>query len=229
MIPLGGFFVLVIVVIFVGLAAAIYATVVRARAMRAFAAAHGLTYAGRDWQHGDAGFPLFSKGNRRHWANVLNGTWQQLPVVYADYQYTVQEGRNSQTYRFSVVMVDAGLSTPQVEVAPRGLLGRLIEDVGSGEGLQFESADFNHRFSVHCGEPRFAYALIDARMMEALMQCDPGLHVTFGPSRALVWGKRQPVRLLDRVFEASAALMARIPDMVRREYGGVTPPPAAVG
>ena len=129
---------------------------------------------------------------------MLGGSWQGLPVVYADYQYTEQEGRNSETFSFSVVVVNIPLATPQVEVAPRGLLGRLVESVGSGAGLQFESEDFNHRFVVHCADPRFAYELIDARMMETLMQCDPGLHMTFGPSRALVWEQIQdPARVLD--------------------------------
>jgi hypothetical protein len=70
------------------------------------------------------------------------------------------------------------------------LLGKLVEDVGGGAGLQFESVGFNHRFSVHCYDAKFEYALIDARMMETLVQCEAPSHVTFGPSRAMVWCSR---------------------------------------
>jgi hypothetical protein len=225
----GALILLVALVVVAGLAAAVYAAVQRTRGMKAFAAAHGLRYSGSDWQLGDCGFDLFTRGNRRQWSHVLSGAWQGVPNVYADYQYTVQEGRNSETFSFSVVVVTIPLATPQVEVAPRGFLGRLVEEVGSGSGLQFESQDFNHRFAVHCADPRFAYELIDARMMETLLGLDPGLHLTFGATMAMVWCKRLPLRSLERLFDAAAAIIHRVPDLVRREYGGIPPPPAAVG
>ena len=225
----GAVFLLFALVIVVGLAVVAYLAVQRTRGMQAFAVAHGLTYSRSGWALGDCGFQLFTRGNRRRWTHVLGGSWQGLPVVYADYQYTEQEGRNSETFSFSVVVVNIPLATPQVEVAPRGLLGRLVESVGSGAGLQFESEDFNHRFVVHCADPRFAYELIDARMMETMLRQDPGVHLTFGTIMAMVWSKQLPLRSIDRLFDSAAAIIARVPDLVRREYGGIPPPPAAVG
>ena len=225
----GALILLFVLVLAVGLAAVAYLVVQRTRGMKAFAAAHGLRYSGSSWELGDCGFQLLTRGNHRRWTHVLDGAWQGLPVAYADYQYTDQQGRNSQTFRFSVVVINIPLATPQVEVAPRGLLGRLVEAVGSGSGLQFESEEFNHRFVVHCADPRFAYELIDARMMETLLRQDPGLHLTFGTIMAMVWSKQLPLRSLDRLFASAAAIIARVPDLVRREYGGIPPPPAAVG
>ena len=47
------------------------------------------------------------RSGRKRWTHVLRGTWKGIDVTYADYQYTVQEGRNSQTFRFSTMAVYA--------------------------------------------------------------------------------------------------------------------------
>src|SRR5437016_9076617 len=109
--------VLIIVAIIALIVIAGYASAARTRGLRAFATAHGLTFAGSDWEYGDRGFPLFMRSGRKRWTHVLRGTWKGIDVTYADYQYTVQEGRNSQTFRFSTAFTSTGLLTPQVEIA----------------------------------------------------------------------------------------------------------------
>src|SRR5437588_206395 len=94
----------VVAIVAVLIAVALWLNARRARAMRAFASNHGLSYMGKTWVLGDCDFSLFLKGSRRRWANVMSGTWNTTTAVYADYSFTENQGRSSQTYVFSVVV-----------------------------------------------------------------------------------------------------------------------------
>ena len=98
------FFIVVVVVGFVSY----FVGQQRIRDIAAFAAAHGLTVIGNDWDMGDCGFSLFDAGNRRYWHNVLRGQWNGLPVTYCDYSYVVSDGKNQNTVSFSNVIATLG-------------------------------------------------------------------------------------------------------------------------
>jgi hypothetical protein len=190
----------------------------RMQAMRAFAAAHGLSYMGKTWVLGDCDFSLFRKGYRRSWSNVLSGSWNGVTMVYADYEFTERSGRSSQTYVFSTVVTDLGCVLPEVEVTARSMIGELAEELGV-HGLEFESEEFNRRFVVHSDDERFAFELVDARMMEVLLAGPHDLHVHFGPNRMIVWGRRRSPAELQPILDAAAALDQRVPVVVRHDYG----------
>ena len=98
------FFVLFFVVVAVVGVVSYFVGQQRIRDIAAFAAAHGLTVLGSDWDMGDSGFSLFEAGNRRYWRNVLRGQWSGLPVTYCDYSYVVSDGKNQSTNSFSNVI-----------------------------------------------------------------------------------------------------------------------------
>ncbi|MBV9524697.1 MAG: hypothetical protein JOZ46_02645 [Candidatus Dormibacteraeota bacterium] len=198
--------------------AGVWLTARRSRAMRRFAADNGFSYMGDTWVLGDCGFHLFRKGNRRRWSNVMSGAWNGTTLVYADYQFTENQGRSAQTYVFSAVVTDLGCTMPEVEVTSRSMLGELADQIDAG-GLRFDSEEFDQRFVVSSDDEPFAKELVDGDMRQVLMGTPPELHVHFGPTRMVVWGHRRPPATIGALLDAAAALDHRVPVVVRHERG----------
>jgi hypothetical protein len=205
------FFIIVVVVGFVSY----FVGQQRIRDIAAFAAAHGLTVIGNDWDLGDCGFPLFNAGNRRYWHNVLRGTWNGLPVTYCDYSYVVSDGKNQNTVSFSNVIATLSVQMPQVTVSPRSAIGEFAEKSIGAPGIHFESIDFNDRFDVKSSDDAFAVELIDAQMIETLLALDHSYHVVFGPLYLMVYAHRKPVAEIGSILDAAALITQRIPALVR--------------
>lgn len=196
----------------------VWLTARRSRAMRRFATEHALSYMGDTWVLGDCDFSLFRKGNRRRWSNVMSGTWNGTTLVYADYQFTENQGRSAQTYVFSAVVTDLGSTMPEVEVTSRSMVGELADELGE-EALHFDSEEFNQRFVVSSDDSTFALELVDAEMRDVLMGTPPELHMHFGPNRMVVWGHRRAPAALGALLDAAAAIDQRVPVVVRHERG----------
>ena len=196
----------------------------RVRDIRAFAAAHGLVAKGNQWDLGDCGFSLFHQGNRRYWRNVMQGAWNGLSVVYCDFAYVVQAGKNQETFSFSNVVSPLGMEMPWVTVSPRGIIGALAERSVGAPGLRFESIDFNDRFDVRSSDDAFAVELIDAQMIETLLALPSGVHAVFGPDSLMVYTHRKPVVELPPIFDTTVTLTQRIPALVRAQYGRPSAP-----
>ena len=205
------FFIFVVVVGFVSY----FVGQQRIRDIATFAGAHGLTGNGNDWDLGDCGYSLFRAGNRRYWHNVLRGKWNGVPVTYCDYSYVVSDGKNQSTVSFSNVVAMLGVQMPQVTVSPRSAIGALAEKSVGAPGIRFESIDFNDRFDVQSSDDAFAVELIDAQMIETLLGLDHGYHVVFGPEYLMVYAHRRPVAEFGPLFGAAAAIVQRIPALVR--------------
>jgi hypothetical protein len=189
----------------------------RIRDIAAFAAAHGLTVMGSDWDLDDCGFSLFREGNRRYWRNVLRGSWTGLPMTYCDYSYVVSDGKNQNTVSFSNVLATLAAPMAQVTVLPRSAIGVLAEKSVGAPGIRFESIDFNDRFDVQSSDDAFAVELIDAQMIETLLELDHGYHVVFGPEYLMVYANRRPVAEIGAIFDAAALISQRIPALVRTQ------------
>ncbi len=215
----------ILVVILVAGVVSYFVAQQRVRDIRAFAAAHTLVAKGNQWDLGDCGFSLFDKGNRRYWRNVMQGTWNGLPVTYCDFSYVVQSGKSSQTYSFSNVVSSLGMGMPWVTVSPRGMIGAFAERAVGAPGVRFESIDFNDRFDVQSSDDSFAVELIDAQMIETLLALGHGVHVVFGPDALMVYDHRKPVVEIAPIFDAAVAVTQRIPALVRARYGQ---PPAPI-
>lgn len=147
----------------------------RRRELMAFASRAGLRYS-----HGDPfgtvglGFRLFREGDGRGVENVCWGTTGGLEVRLFDYWYYERSrddrGHEHRVHRyFSCVLIRIpGIYGPRLTIAPERALSRLADAVGFRD-LQFESEDFNRAFQVEVtGDERFAYALLDAGMIEWL-------------------------------------------------------------
>ena len=112
-----------------------------------------------------------------------------------DYRYTVthQTGKNrsTKTYRLSYLIIGMPYeSVPKLLVRSENFFDKIAGFVGFDD-IDFESVEFSRKFHVSSSDKRFAYDLIDPRMMEFLMQSPgPALDMESG-WLCLVDGKRR--------------------------------------
>lgn len=141
--------------------------------------------AGRDRSHDErySHFEVFRRGHSRCALNVLTGEIEhhgaRWPVMLGDFEYkiTTSNGKTTTTttYRFSFCILHLPFpDVPDVLIRPEGLFDRLKSIVGFDD-IDFESAEFSRAFYVASRDRRFAYDLIDPRMMEFLMTTRPPL------------------------------------------------------
>jgi hypothetical protein len=126
-------------------------------------------------------FGVFEKGDSRRAYNTLEGAIEigdrMWPVQAGDYMYRTTSGtgndRRTQTHRLSYAIIDTPhLGAPDLSIRRQGLFDRFAGFLGFDD-INFESNEFNERFHVKSSDKRFAYAVIDPRMMEFLLQDDP--------------------------------------------------------
>jgi len=139
----------------------------RARAT-AFAKEHGLEYSNVDpFGLVDERFRVFRRGEERRCTNVLWGEWKGLRIRYADYEYWLRGKRANTAYR-SIVLFDLPIGAPSTSIRRENVLTRAANAVGV-QDIDFESEEFNREYRVSSDDPRFARALVDARMMRWLL------------------------------------------------------------
>jgi hypothetical protein len=198
----------------------------RREAFGAFALQHGLDYSVHDpsgllrWPFG-----LFQRGEGRGIENVLSGPWKGQPITAFDYWYytetTDSKGNRSRSYRrFSCVMVEVAAAFPHLEIARENVMTRLADGLGL-EDIEFESPEFNRRYNVKAPNRRFAYELLDARMLDWLVSFDQGLSFEVVGNRVLAYSRRvKPPGLLPLIGTA-LLFRERIPPVALNLY----PPP----
>jgi Protein of unknown function (DUF3137) len=207
---------LVLALVVGGVALSFYLKAKRREAFRTFARNHGLQYSQRD-PFGLLGWPfsLFHRGDGRGIENVVWGSWDGEPMQAFDYWYytesTDSKGRRSRSYRhFSCALVEVPAAFPHLELAREGLFSRLADHMGM-EDIEVESPEFNRRYNVKATNRRFAYELLDARMIEWLVNFDQGLSFEVVGNRVLAYrGRVKPMGLVPLVGTA-AMFRDRIP------------------
>jgi hypothetical protein len=188
---------LIVLVAIGGIFLSYYLKKKRREEMHAFALQHGLAFTAEDLS-GIVGWPfsLFGRGDGRGVENVITGMWKQKdPITAFDYWYytesTDSKGHTSRSYhRFSCATVDVAAGFPHLEIAREGVFTWLADRLGM-EDIEFESPEFNRRYNVKAGERRFAFELLDARMLRWLVDFDQGLAFEVAGNRLLAYRSRQ--------------------------------------
>jgi hypothetical protein len=202
----GVFFVFIVLAAVVGGAAYVLqfkARQARVAAVSALAQRIGFSFSNDDVEH-VVGMPfaLFSKGDGRRVELVISGTHSGLPMRMFDYWYYDQtsdgRGGQSRTYhRFTCALATIPAACPRLRVGHEDFLTRLGDHLGLGD-VELEYDDFNQRFRVKCDDQKFAFSLLDGKMMQWLLGAD-----TFdsfevdGPWILLVRAKLEPAQWLD--------------------------------
>lgn len=136
-----------------------------------------------DASHDDrfARFALFRKGRARVACNTLRGEVElaghAVRVRMGDFQYKVDRGsgknRRTETIRLSYLIARNPFGTcPETIVRREGFFDRVAGVLGFDD-IDFESIEFSKAFHVSSDDKRFAYDLVDPRMMEFLLASAP--------------------------------------------------------
>jgi hypothetical protein len=179
----------------------------------------GFEFAAADSQN-CLGFPfaLFERGDGRGVENVMWGRKDDVAMWLFDYWYyeTQSDGRGSRSrryFRFTCAVMTIDADCPSLRIAHEGFFSRVGNVLGFKD-IELEFDDFNKEFRVRCKDQKFAFSLLDGRMMEWLMQTRSLETVeVVGPFVLLAIGKLVPA---DWRALASAAgeFHAHIPNVV---------------
>jgi hypothetical protein len=112
--------------------------------------------------------------------------------------------------------VDAAFSP--LSIARENVLTRLADSVGLDD-VQFELEDFNRAFNVKSGDPRFANAFVDQRMMRWLMTSPRGMAFETSGPWLLVWCHRVAPADIPGVLETLKGFREQIPRVVFDLFG----------
>jgi hypothetical protein len=156
------------------------------------------------------------------------GAWHGTELRAFDYWY-YQESRNAQGhtsrtyYRFDCVRLGVGAHCPPTSIDPENLFTRLA-DALSFHDIEFESEAFNRAFTVKSADGRFAYNLIDARMMAWLLANAIDCWIELVDDQILVARERLAPEELPGLMALGVAFVAQVPRVVEELYPSGSPP-----
>jgi hypothetical protein len=184
----------------------------------------GLEYSPEDTR-GCQGLPfaLLQRGDGRGTENVLSGTWQGMPLVEFDYWY-YEESRDSNghttrsTYRFSCAVAEVEAALSPITLGRENVFTRLADSLGLRD-IEFELGDFNRAFTVKCADRKFAFDLVDQRMMGWLLATDPGFSFEASGRWLLVSSKRRRPTELIPLLGTLQQFRDQVPRVVFDLYG----------
>lgn len=126
-------------------------------------------------------FKIFQQGHSHYAHNTLCGELtiddQPWPIQMGDYHYKITsnsgKNRSTRTYRLSYLIIKLPfLSVPELKIRKEGLMDRVAATMG-WDDIDFESAEFSKKFYVTSSNKKFAYDVIDPRMMQFLLNSEP--------------------------------------------------------
>jgi hypothetical protein len=195
----------------------------RVAALNAMAQKYGLAFDPSNSSHWTQHqhFGLFTRGHSKRAFNTFRGTVGEgdraLSVLAGDFEYKDETGtgkdRRTVTYRNSYLIVRPVqfVYRQQLSVRREGVFDKVASAFGF-EDLDFESAEFSRRFMVKCDDRKFAYDVIDPRMMEWMLQREPPLPMQTAMSEAImVYGGKWKPEQLDAAIDWFREFFARWP------------------
>lgn len=173
----------------------------RKRLLRAWSRSRGLRMKRikrRGWEKEYPAFNFFTKGHGRHSPLHLDGTVDGRRVRCVDYRYTTGSGKNRQTHRYGVVLMDTGCPVVPLHIRREHVFDRVGEFFGHDD-IDFESAEFSRKFHVSSADRRWAYDVIHQETMDYLLET-PSVVIEFGFAEIAVY--RRGALTADRCEEA---------------------------
>ena len=193
--------------------------------------------------HAEAGDPLrllrepfavfHLAGSARDIENTATGTLGGRSIVVADYWFAPSSNPSLDDVRRYVCVVDPHRpGWPDLAVLPPSI-GTIVQEAVGLRGVELESEAFNRAFTVRCDDRRFAYALLDARMIAWLLDEDPDTGIEVRAGRLMVYGRRPTTSLddVDRAVRRFDGFVRHIPGVIASLFPvvGTGPDAAASG
>jgi hypothetical protein len=128
------------------------------------------------------------------------------------------EGTSIQSYsRFDCLLTTVDASCPRLQISEENVFTRLA-DALTLRDIEFESEEFNRRFTVKGPDERFATAFCDARMMDWLIRHGEGYAFEVVGDRLLCWTKRVSPAEMVHLLGTAKTFREQIPAVVRSFY-----------
>lgn len=163
-------------------------------------------------------FTLFHRvASVRDLENTATGERDGVELTIADYWFAPTSAPDRDDYqRYTCVLSPVPATWSDVSVVPEPIASRLMSAVALPD-IEMESERFNRRFEVRGTDRRFVSALLDARMMEWLMEQLPGVGFEVLDGRLMVFRPRVTTSVDDlaRAVEVHEGFLARVPRVVR--------------
>ena len=162
-------------------------------------------------------FRMFGAADRRIVENVVWDRADESVRVF-DLQYEQRiDDETAVRQRVTCGLVQLPFGVPDIAVLPRDLSGPAVRPV-EGRRVALELDAFNQRFEVWGKDPRAVVALLDQRMMSALMRMPLRVAVYIREDRMLlVAPPLEPADVL-LLLEAARVLATRVPPVVASLY-----------
>ena len=145
-----------------------------------------------------------------------------LTVRLCDYWYydesTDTKGRRRRScYRYSCATTSIDAYVPGITVGHENVLTRLGGALGFDD-IEFESEEFNRAFRVKSDHRKFAYDMVDARMMAFLLDASSGCAFEVVGSDLLCATGRLPPAELPGLLRVLQDFHAHVPNVVWSLY-----------
>jgi len=137
----------------------------------------GFTFSVDDVDHlVDLPFALFGRGVRQGVELVISGEHAGMPMRMFDYWYydetsDSQGNRSRQYHRFTCALATIPAACPRLRLGHENFMTRLGDRIGLHD-VTFEYDDFNRKYRVKCDDQKFAFSLLDGKMMQWLLDAD---------------------------------------------------------
>jgi hypothetical protein len=175
----------------------------------------------------------FHQGHSRVAYNVIEGTDAAWPFLSFDYKYeetsTDSDGDSTTTtYHHTVTALRLPTVLPGLTIGGENLLTRLGGALGMDD-IELESEDFNRRFRIRSGSPKFAHDVLHPRTMEHLLRVSDCPAIEFAGSEvlAVTKGRSSPTLVLGHLA-VLRGVVEGIPSFVWKDHG-FDPGPVAGG
>jgi hypothetical protein len=151
--------------------------------------------------------------------NTSWGTWRGMEIVVIDYWFARSSDPSRSDHRyFTCAATPVPVGWPNLSIVPEGFGSRLASSMG-GRGIEFELESFDRAFEVRSGDPRFAHALVDARMMSWLQELPPDTGFEILDGTLLCRTRRRPDRDVTWALETMATFLDRVPPVIESLFG----------
>ena len=151
--------------------------------------------------------------------NTSWGIWRGMDVVVIDYWFARSSDPSRNDYRYyTCAATPVPPVWPNLSIVPEDVGSRIATSVGRRD-IEFELESFNRAFQVRSDDPRFAHALVDARMIAWLQELPPETGFEISDGTLLC---RTPRRLDSDVswaLETMATFLDRVPPVIESLFG----------
>jgi hypothetical protein len=168
-------------------------------------------------------FPIFSRGDKRRFRNLLAGRWGGIELREFDLAIVESDSdRGGSTTWYSCAVTEIPAWCETLTIKAETLATRVASHLGAAE-VPFESEQFDRTFSVSCRDPRFASAFVDARMMAWLLAHGRGWTFEVTGRSVLCYRKLVHPQELIPLLGTLRGFCDHIPRVVAELYGVDSP------